>query len=284
MIPDEIGFLKKLTRKKLKAKKVMLNHGFCFLKNGKRFYHKSKFPLNDLIISTSEKHKKIFTEIYGYSDIDVAITGYPRLDDMVDESTNTDKKLLLMPTFRDNEDNIGSEFSKTTLFEKIKNIMTDPILIKLFEKEKIKLSIYLHQNIQKYSYMFDEYCSENIKVVKQGGKTVQDLLKESNLLITDYSSVMFDFIYMSKPFISYQFDREDFINSRDDKPIINIKNDLPGHVVDTHDELVSKILEIHNENYKIDPESNNLRTEYFYYSDRNNCKRVFDEIKGSIDR
>jgi hypothetical protein len=41
MVPDELGILKKLTRKALKAKKVMLNHGVIFIKNGIKYYHKS---------------------------------------------------------------------------------------------------------------------------------------------------------------------------------------------------------------------------------------------------
>ena len=36
------------------------------------------------------------------------------------------------------------------------------------------------------------------------------MLKESSMLITDYSSVFFDVAYMHKPIIYYQFDRDAF--------------------------------------------------------------------------
>ena len=39
---------------------------------------------------------------------------------------------------------------------------------------------------------------------------VQDLLKRSKILITDYSSVFYDFAYMKKEVIYYQFDYNDF--------------------------------------------------------------------------
>lgn len=39
---------------------------------------------------------------------------------------------------------------------------------------------------------------------------VQQLLKESLLLITDYSSVFFDMMYMNKPVIFYQFDENQY--------------------------------------------------------------------------
>ena len=46
--------------------------------------------------------------------------------------------------------------------------------------------------------------------IKQGDIDVQKLIKESKLMITDYSSVAFDFSFLNKPVIYYQFDRNEF--------------------------------------------------------------------------
>ena len=37
------------------------------------------------------------------------------------------------------------------------------------------------------------------------GISYEDLLTESSLMVTDYSGVQFDFAYMKKPIIYYQF-------------------------------------------------------------------------------
>ena len=52
------------------------------------------------------------------------------------------------------------------------------------------------------------------RVISQGEVDVQHLLKESALLVTDYSSVGFDFSFLHKPVLYYQFDRQRFLGRR----------------------------------------------------------------------
>lgn len=57
------------------------------------------------------------------------------------------------------------------------------------------------------------YClSKEIEIAKFKDYDVQQLLIELRILITDFSSVFFDFAYMKKPVIYYQFDRDKYIN------------------------------------------------------------------------
>ena len=281
IVPNELGFIKKWTKKHLKAKKVMLNHGVEFLKNGKEFYHKNVSELNDLVIALSQEHKNIFTNEYGFNDSEVVIAGFARLDDMIDksETSSINNLITFMPTFRDAEDNIGENFKNTTLFLSIKKLMLDTELISFMKEKNITLGIYLHQNIQKYSHYLEEFSSSNVLVMKQGIYTVQKLLQESKLLITDYSSVLFDFVYMDKPIISYQFDYEKFISSRKEKAFINLQKDLPGDVVTTHKELIDTIKSRSLNNFTMPPLYSEKSKHFFQYNDRNNAKRIFREIE-----
>jgi len=281
MIPNEFGILKKLTRKTLKAKRVMLNHGVGFLKNGKKYYHKSIFPLNDLIISLSPKHKKIFTNEYGYIDGEVSITGYPRFDSMTDMSDQSkwNNMILLMPTFRDNEQGLGDQFKDTELYQRIRDLVNDVQLQGSLKNIDGHLVIYLHQNIQGYTHYLDKFSSKRVHIVRQGDFSVTELLRMSKLLITDYSSVFFDFVYMNKPFISYQFDYNNFIASRIDRAFIDIRTELPGYVVTNHDALIDKIQFIVNDKFVLSHEHKLRASTYFSYQDKNNCKRVYHAIK-----
>ncbi|WP_107851187.1 CDP-glycerol glycerophosphotransferase family protein [Oceanimonas marisflavi] len=279
MIPDELGILKKITRKKLNFDGVMLNHGVGFLKNGSKYYHKKTFPLNNLIIALSPDHKKIFTTHYGYDDKDVIITGYPRFDDLVDFCEEK-KTITFMPTYRDGEDNLEHDaFKSTSLYKATKRLMIDEKLLNSLEEKNIKLVIYLHQNIQKYSDSLDGFSSKNVSVAKQGRYTVQDLLKRSSLLITDYSSVFFDFVYMKKPFISYQFDYDEFISSRKEKAFIDFKKDIPGTVVSDHNSLIEKIIENINNEFTFSMKDEKKASRFFSFYDQKNCERVFEAIK-----
>ena len=53
---------------------------------------------------------------------------------------------------------------------------------------------------------------------------VQQLLKESLLLITDYSSVFFDMMYMNKPVNFYQFDEKQYRKSHYKEGYLNYQN------------------------------------------------------------
>lgn len=281
MVPDEIGFLKKITRKTLNAKKIMLNHGLCFLKNGKKFYHKSKFPLNDLVMTLSPKHKAIFTDVYGYDDKDVAIAGFPRYDSLIDASQSSKWKnmILFMPTFRDNEQDLGEKFKLTDMYNRIKLLAEDSKLNSALLSNDCHLVIYLHQNIQSYVPFLKPLENDRFKVLSQSDFTVTELLKMSKLLITDYSSVLFDFSYMNKPFISYQFDYDSFVLSREDKAIINMRTDLPGAVVDTHADLVDEVMKYIDSGFFMEEKHKKMTSEYFTYQDQDNCKRVYQAIK-----
>jgi CDP-glycerol glycerophosphotransferase (TagB/SpsB family) len=55
-------------------------------------------------------------------------------------------------------------------------------------------------------------------------------------------------VYLNKPFISYQFDYDEFINSREEKPHCDIRSELPAYVVTTHNQLISTIQAIEKDN------------------------------------
>ena len=57
---------------------------------------------------------------------------------------------------------------------------------------------------------FDEIQNNSIIIAHKDDYDVQDLLIRSSVLVTDYSSVFFDFAYMGKPVIYYQFDEDEF--------------------------------------------------------------------------
>lgn len=277
MNPDEMGIFRKLTKKMLKSKGVMLNHGIGLMKNGKKYYHKNIFALNDLFIAISDLHKSIFVNEYGYKNDEVVIAGYPRFDDLID--TSTKKSIVFMPTWRDGQDNLGEKFKETKFFKESASLLSSPRLDEFLKKNKILFNVYLHQNFQKYNEIFKEFETENIKIIKQGEKTVQDLLKENKCLITDYSSVLFDFIYMKKPFISYQFDRDEFLNSRKDSAFIDITKDIPGDIVDNLEELIDVLEDLNTVEFKIKPKHLKESEKFFKYRDQNNRKRVYEAIE-----
>ncbi|MEH6649126.1 MAG: CDP-glycerol glycerophosphotransferase family protein [Motiliproteus sp.] len=280
MIPNGLGIQKKCLIEKFKHKGVMLHHGIMYLKNCEQFYHKDKFSLTGLMIATSQREKNLYIDQYGYDNKEIVVTGLPRHDSLVNESNNSPwpNLIVFMPTFRENEQNIGENFKTTEMFNRISTLVNDNEIKKLFVENNIHLAIYLHQNIQNQSEYLFELESEHVHVVKQGDYGVKELLVYGKILITDYSSTIFDFAYMSKACILYPFDFETYLPSRSSKSIKDIRQDIPADVVVEHSELVGAIKKLVFSDYKVTTDKINKIKHFFEHNDLNNCERVYEEI------
>ena len=76
---------------------------------------------------------------------------------------------------------------------------------------------------------------------------IQELLAISDILISDYSSLMFDFTITKRPCFLYVPDLEEY-QSKDRKLYFNVK-ELPFKIAKSNDELIDKIVNFSNEEY-----------------------------------
>jgi CDP-glycerol glycerophosphotransferase (TagB/SpsB family) len=151
-------------------------------------------------------------------------------------------------------------------------------LIELLEKENIDLIFYPHYEMQPYLKYFHA-GSAKIKIASFANYDVQTLLKESALLITDYSSVFFDFAYMQKSCIYYQFDMEDFQKKHYKQGYFNYREMGFGPVVVTEEDLIKCVVD-QLENWFIIDNKYRERCECFFpLRDKDNCSRIFQEIE-----
>ena len=120
---------------------------------------------------------------------------------------------------------------------------------------------------------------ENIDLLPKDADITKELMK-SKILITDYSSVAYDFYYLKKPVIFFQFDKEEYESKVGS--YVDLENELFGEGVYNIDECVKKIVEISENNFKYIPQTeeriNKLRSRFLKYEDKENCKRVYNLI------
>lgn len=184
-----------------------------------------------------EKYDKIFLQGYDKEinclerawdyDRDVyQIVGYPRNDELVDTMENLNKKkndireeldipkdkkvILYAPTFR--------EYSKD---EEKAVFLNPPINFERWEEQlgnEYVLLIAAHYAVEKFLGV-----PEKNKFVKNvtGKYQINKLLIVSDLLITDYSSVLVDYSLLGKPILSYDFDFEEYSENRGVYPEYN---------------------------------------------------------------
>ncbi|HAR91972.1 MAG TPA: CDP-glycerol--glycerophosphate glycerophosphotransferase [Eubacterium sp.] len=180
--------------------------------------------------------------LQGREDI-VLETGYPRNDALFtfdqakvnsilrELDVPRGKKIILYaPTFRDNKRSevSGYENASGLDFDKLKEQIGDEYII-LF-----RAHYFVAKNMD-----FEKYKDFVIDVSDY--EDVNDLYIISDMLITDYSSVFFDYANLKRPIIFYMYDYEDYkANARD---FYLDQNELPGPITKTQDELVKAIEE-----------------------------------------
>ena len=108
---------------------------------------------------------------------------------------------------------------------------------------------------------------------------VQQLLISSKLLITDYSSVFFDFAYMKKPSIYYQFDSNTFFAKHYKKGYFDYSENGFGDVALSVEELLLSL----KGNIDLDFVPNMRYLErmnsFFELYDDCNCERIYQLIE-----
>ena len=121
--------------------------------------------------------------------------------------------------------------------------------------------------------------SSRITVANIKEDSVQQLLINSCLLITDYSSVFFDFAYMEKPVIYYQFDYNNYRNYHYQEGYFSYEKDGFGPVAYDEKKLILYIESYIKNQFKIKKDILNRINHFFPIRDQNNCKRILNEIK-----
>lgn len=211
---------------------------------------------------------------YGHSDQVIRYTGLARFDQL--HNVQSKKQILVMPTWRIYLRSRES-FMKSDYFAHWQSFLNNRKLIEQLEMENMDLIFYVHYEMQKYLECFTS-GSDHIVLAKFEDYDVQTLLKESAVLVTDYSSVFFDFAYMRKPILYYQFDEELFFDKHYKRGYFDYHQMGFGDVSVREDEAVECLLRICGRNMQIEPHYLQRIACFFPLYDTNNCQRIYECI------
>ena len=98
-------------------------------------------------------------------------------------------------------------------------------------------------------------------------------------MITDYSSVFFDMVYMKKPVIFYQFDLEEFRKGQYEQGYFDYNENPFGKSCRNPDEVLSLLEGFIKSGYKCSKEYLTAHKRYFLYYDSSNSERVYKAVK-----
>lgn len=232
------------------------------------------------MISPSRYCSDIFKSAFNLSDkVKIKEIGYPRNDALFKynkENISKIKKnlkipknkkvILYAPTWRDNEHvaGLGYTYSLEINFDLLKEKLEKEYIVLFrthyFVANKIELKKYK-------GFVFDVSDYDNIN----------DLYIISDLLITDYSSVFFDYANLKKPIIFYMYDYELYKNKLRDFYIdLDI---LPGPIIKNKNEkLLCKYIEESDSKFgKYIEKYNQFNNQFNYLDSKNSSKKLIEE-------
>lgn len=236
----------------------------------------------DAIIASSEEEKKLIVAANPRYKNSVYVTGLCRYDELVDSSKKqTEKIVLVMPTFRRWLRDIGrlkdadAAFRKTRYFKAWNSFLKNPDIAKCLADNNMKVIFFPHKEMQVMTKNFRP-SSERVVVGRAGEYDIQELLRRSSVLVTDYSSVFFDFVYMGKPVIFYQFDHDEFFG----KHYRSTGKPYPfGDIFEDEDTLIGELIKTIEGGCRMKSDFRRDAAAFYKYRDKHNCERVYELIK-----
>lgn len=271
-------FMLYLRRHKTRNIHVFLQHGITY--NNQVGYYKNVCKALSLYFCGSKIEQKYICNTFGYSLEETPLTGFARFDNLHD---GLEKKcVLVMPTWRRYLKDVSiNDFKDSLYYKNWYSLLTNKTIHELCSILQIDLVFYLHLSLQPYTDLFVNI--NNVKVIKYGEKTVQEMLKKCSILITDYSSVMFDCLYMEKNIVLYQFDKEMFIEKHYSEGFFDTldKNVFPS--ISNEENVILTLRSILLSNNELHQgEIKNYSNNFFEFKDKNNCNRIFEIINSKL--
>lgn len=202
------------------------------------------YPRNDFLYNYTKEDEKNIKEKLGISKLDKKI-------------------ILYAPTYRDNQhtSGVGYTYKTEVDFDKLKEELSEEYII-LFRSHWLVANLFDFDKYKGFVYNVSDYDD------------IDELYIISDLLITDYSSVFFDYANLKRPIFFYMYDLEEY---RDDIRgfYLDLK-ELPGPILKTEDELIKNIknttIDFYNDKYKA------FNQKFNYLDDGKASERVIKKV------
>ena len=184
---------------------ICIGHGISFFKPYLYDDYYGSINFDKLLIPNSEKLISVAIK-HGWEEKNLIKFNLPRwekynhLDNFIVNNKNiTSNSIFIMFTWREIKKNGTMSFY---YFKNIINLLNNELLINYLLEYKITLYFSIHHQVLKYKNEFEIINNlKHIKFIKEND--IAECLSKTSLVVTDYSSIIFDMIYRRKPYIIF---------------------------------------------------------------------------------
>lgn len=245
----------------------------------KVFFKSTLFPfLNyvnepSLILALSNETQDIFSQAFRIPKETVVITGYPRNDILLNSSLVKRgelerKKVIYMPTFR------GSINSNFDLFLQY-GFDIEKMDIFLAE-QNMQLDIKLHPFNRPSSKLIKK-LDESKNIFFLDHDAIYEVINRYDMLITDYSSIYFDYLLLDRPIIFAPFDKEIYME-KDREFYFEYDEVTPGPKAMNWDEVMKFLKKCNKDTALYAKERKELKDRFHSYQDNKSTQRTYEAI------
>jgi CDP-glycerol glycerophosphotransferase (TagB/SpsB family) len=235
--------------------------------------------LADITVATSEQTKPMFSEAFGVTENKVFISGYPRNDMLLEAKKGKDsikksiadlsdyKRIAIwMPTYRKSVKSsegsqdgveVGNPFYindfKVITFN---NLLKENGTLCLVKPHPNALEYAGTENLSNIRFINDEWISDQ-------GITLYQLLGATDLLISDVSSVIIDYMLMDQPIVCMSADFEEYRDSRGFY-FEDIENWIPSTIISNQEDFFNYMESILSDGEDPSKEKREKLKKYFF--------------------
>lgn len=240
----------------------------------------------DYLVSANSYSTEHFKSAFKY-DKEVIEVGYPANDLLYENNLEQkiiglktrldiplDKKVILYaPTWRDNE-TVGSWEHKFNLQFNLKQFhekFSDEYVLILRMHHLISESLIIDEKYKSFVYDMSQFDD------------IQELYIISDLLITDYSSVFFDFANTKKPILFYVYDFEQYKENIRGF-YLDMETELPGPLIRTEKELIKVIKNLDEVAIKFKDKYEDFYNRFCSIDDGKAAQRIISKVFEENDK
>jgi len=264
-------------------------------------------PLVDAALSTSELSTVLLSQFIGVSPDKFRVTGYPRNDPLLAADRGTARRrlssvygggfervILYLPTYRHTLISGTSSGVEGIAVDFLANLDEEYLreIDRLLAAHNTLLLVKYHYYDELYykNYARDKYRrilesqTGNIRLLDSEdlaarGLHIYDILPGTDMLVTDYSSIFYDYLLLDRPIVFYMYDVEEYYRRRG--LIVepwNVDRYVPGPVARTPRQLYNTLKDILEGGDAYEQERARMRDLIFTHKDSRSAERVWRNI------
>ena len=264
----------------VKFELVYLQHGILHA-SLRKLYDKEHCSIDRVVVSSGFEIEN-FQKNYGFEDRELIKSCMPRYDSM-EPSGKKKNRIVFSPSWRsnligalvdNNREELPEVFMESAFFKQVSAFLNSERLHDMLEKNDLYLDFKNHPIFKCYNHLFD---IKNDRVCTDNFDTNMD---EYRLMITDYSSIVFDSVYLNCPVLYFVPDYELFLagvshNYRQlDLPLENGF----GPFSQDADTLLDHLEEYINNGFVPQEPYASRMENFFLYRDDHCCDRLYDAM------